>query len=134
MEGVLHESCDPSNTTIITLQRLAQAAAAVPRNGSAFKGPLVYECHSNSGGIDSVAAFLIGAGPYHFFGTGGWQGVEGHYVPEVMNRKLGNPDADGAYDPATQVWTRTFGAAAAHVAFDVKTNTGTVRWADEGLW
>ena len=47
-----------------------------------------------------------------------------------MDRKLGAPDADGAYDAATQTWSRTFGSAAAKVTFDVATNTGTIQWAD----
>ena len=50
---VLHESCDASNVTIQTLQRLAAAAAAAPRNGSAFAGPLIYECHFNSGSVNN---------------------------------------------------------------------------------
>ena len=53
-----------------------------------------------------------------------------HYIPYVMDRKLGAPDADGAYDAATQTWSRTFGSAAAKVTFDVATNTGTIQWAD----
>ena len=80
-----------------------------------------------------MPAFLIGAGPYHYWGLGGWVGVQGHWLPDVMDRKLGAPDADGAYDAATQVWTRTFGNGATKVVFDLKTNTGNVSWADTTL-
>ena len=135
VNGALHESCDPGNTTIQTLQRLAQAAAANPRNGSAFAGGLIYECHysvhgGNNGTIASIASFLIGAGQYHYWGMGGWQGTNNHYAP-IMSKKIGGPpDADGQYNSATGSWSRSFGGGATHVTFDVETNTGTIQWAD----
>ena len=89
MAGVLHESCGPDNTTINTLRNLSAAAAAVPRAGAAFAGPLVYECHG-TGSLHEVAAFLIGAGPYHFYGFGGWSTPSGHYDQRFMDQKLGD--------------------------------------------
>jgi len=131
VNGVLHESCAASNTTIQTLQRLAQAAAASPRNGSAFEGGLVYECHNDDcEDANSVAAFLIGAGPYHYWGCGGWQGTN-HYNPVLMNHTLGTPDGDGAYDSSSQIWSRSFGGGASKVTFNVSSNKGTIKWADE---
>jgi len=136
VNGALHESCSPSNTTINMLRNLSAAAAANPRTGSAFSGPLIFECHTECSTaemcVNSVSAFLIGAGPYHFWGTGGWSSTLGHYIPEVMDHHLGNPDTDGLYDAASQRWTRTFDGGASNggttVTFDLKTSTGYVSW------
>eukprot|EP00038_Savillea_parva_P002713 m.116872 g.116872 ORF g.116872 m.116872 type:complete len:514 (-) comp10932_c0_seq2:1779-3320(-) len=136
VNGALHESCDPTNITINTLRNLSAAAAASPRAGSAFSGPLVYECHTHCTTApsckDSVAAFLIGAGPYHYWGTGGWPTPDGHYIPDVMDHTLGAPDGDAVYDATTTVWTRTFAGGASKggttVTFNVSAGSGSISW------
>jgi hypothetical protein len=69
-------------------------------------------------------------GPFHFYGFGGWQGMgTGHYNAQLMDQKLGSPDADAEYNPETSTWTRSFGSGASHATFDAVKNTGTVQWA-----
>lgn len=136
VNGALHESCAGSNGTINTLLNLTAVANASPRPGSDFAGPLVYECHTNCKSAadceNSVSAFLIGAGPYHYWGVGEWATPEGHYIPELMDHPLGEPDGAAVYDAASSIWTRTFGGGASKggttVTFNVGTSEGSVSW------
>lgn len=132
VNGVLHESCHADNTTINTLRNLSAAAAATPRAGANFSGPLIYECHGQ-GKLNEVAAFLIGAGPNHYYGFGGWTSVNGHYDESLMGQKLGVPDGEGQYDAGSTTWTRTFagghGNGGSTATFNVSSNTGVIMWA-----
>eukprot|EP00045_Choanoeca_perplexa_P010037 m.100419 g.100419 ORF g.100419 m.100419 type:complete len:379 (-) comp15123_c0_seq2:26-1162(-) len=127
VNGVLQEECGPANSTIQTLQTATATAQA--HNAS-----YVYNCHNHCTNVtdcrDSVAAFLIGAGPYHYFGRGGWTDPEGdfssHWVPGIFDQPLGNP-SPAEYDASTQVWSRKFSTGTS-VTFDVKTNTGSISW------
>merc|ERR1712173_405749 len=69
VSGVLHEGCSPTNGTVLTLQSLALKAKQLQKR-------LVYQCHANcvsaADCVDTVAAFLIGAGKDHYFSTGAW--------------------------------------------------------------
>lgn len=129
VNGALHEGCKAKNDTIVTLQNLTQRAAQQGQR-------LIYQCHSKKGDLDEVAAFLIGCGPYHYYGMGGWAGVgkhgnfSEHWMPGVFDRKLGEPLADGKYDAETKEWTRTF-ASGTIVRFNAKTNTGNISWGEE---
>jgi hypothetical protein len=60
VNGALCEQCPASNTTILKLQNLTAVAAAMGKR-------LIYECHG-CGDMDEIAAFLIGAGEYHYYG------------------------------------------------------------------
>jgi hypothetical protein len=120
--GVLQEGCGASNATIQVLQA---ATAAAKRDGASY----VYECHSN-GEMDELAAFLVGAGENHFWGFGSWVTTFGNYSSSWLPQfdlALGAPAADGAYDPATAVWTRSF-ASGTDVTFNAKTNKGKIAW------
>ena len=123
-----HEGCAASNETVTTLRNLTATAATLGRR-------LVYQCHGECK-IDEVAAFLAGAGPYHYYGCGGWVGTGAHgnfsehWVEGVFGRRLGAPLADGAY--ADGVWTRTFRSGTA-VRFDAKTGKGKIRWGGEAV-
>ena len=124
VNGVLQEGCGASNTTINTLRAAAAAAARDARR-------YLYECHS-TGSEDELAAFLVGAGVDHYWGFGSWVyqqcgGAAADWSP-LLEKSLGAPLADGAYDAATALWTRSF-AAGVHVTFDAATNKGTVQWA-----
>ena len=69
VNGVLHEGCVAENDTITTLQNLTARAKAQNRR-------LIYQCHGGRGNVlNEVAAFLCGAGEYHYYGLGGWNGV-----------------------------------------------------------
>ena len=62
VNGALCEQCPASNATILKLQNLTALAVAMGKR-------LIYECHG-SGNLDEIAAFLIGAGEYHYYGSG----------------------------------------------------------------
>lgn len=123
--GVLQEECAAANATILLLRNATAAAAAA---GTRF----VYECHC-SGSQDELAAFLVGAGPDHYWGFGPWVTWAGGYaagwLPE-FDKPLGAPLAAGSYDVATSTWTRRF-ASGTVVTFDAKTNTGSIAWATD---
>jgi len=125
VNGVLQEGCGASNATVNTLRAAAAAAARDARR-------YLYECHS-TGSVDELAAFLIGAGADQYWGFGSWvyQGCGGAAADwsPLLEKPLGAPLADGAYDAATSLWTRSF-AAGVHVTFDARTNKGTVQWGE----
>lgn len=122
--GILQEKCDASNTTVTSLR----AAAALSR---ATGVRLLFECHADAADGASMAAFLIGAGPDHYWGFGPWVtdagGFSGRWLPE-FERPLGAPKADAAYDAATGVWTRAF-ASGTNATFDARSGKGAVEWA-----
>lgn len=125
VNGVLHEGCDASNKTINLLRNLTLVSQKQGR-------PLVYECHAGCKGadcLDSIASFLIGAGPYHFFGLGGWSGnsFSDHWIPQFFEPSLGKPKADAAYNSVSDVWTRHF-ESGTRVTFNAKNKTGTISW------
>ena len=74
MNGALHEGCAAENDTVTTLRNLTARAKAQNKR-------LIYQCHGRPGHpgkgevVDQVAAFLCGAGEYHYYGLGGWNGV-----------------------------------------------------------
>lgn len=129
VNGALHEGCDAANTTVNTLRNLTQVALQQKRR-------LIYQCHSKTGTLDEVAAFLVGAGPYHYFGLGQWHGTgkdgnfSEHWMPGVFDRALGAPLDDAVYDPSTDDWTRSF-ASGTVVTFNAKTNAGTISWGSD---
>ena len=125
VNGALHEGCAPNEETILTLQNLTSRAATTRKR-------LIYQCHSNDGhDVNRLAAFLIGAGKYHYYGCGGWTGaaheIDSHRPPE-LDKPLGPPAGPGTKDPASGVWSRSFGTPPTKVTFDPKTNTGSIAW------
>ncbi len=130
VNGPLHEGCAANNNTILTLQNLTARAEQQGRR-------LIYQCHGK-GTLDEVAAFLIGCGPYHYYGLGGWHGVgkhgnfSEHWIPGAFDRKLGEPLGDGQYDAGTKEWSRQF-ASGTTVRFNAGSNTGDIVWGEESL-
>ena len=124
VNGALHEGCDADEATILTLQNLTK----ISKQSSPPKR-MVYECHG-TGDLDELAAFLIGAGPYHYYGFGGWTGMtpaSQHWMPEFA-KPLGEPLADGAKDATTGIWSRAF-QSGTNVTFDLTTTPkGTISW------
>lgn len=134
VNGVLHEGCDASNGTVMTLRNLTQYSRSTGRR-------VVYECHqscskapANETCLPNVAAFLAGAGEYHYFVTGGWQSSaadEGsfktHWIPGLFDRPLGAPLGDAVYDESTDEWRRAF-ASGTKVTFNARTNEGSIQW------
>jgi len=127
VNGALHEGCAAENQTVLTLRNLTQIARAQGRR-------LIYQCHGGKDNpIDEIAAFLAGAGEYHYYGLGGWEGVGAHgnfsehWVEGIFGRKLGAPLTDATYDMLTDTWTRAF-ASGTQVHFNARTKKGAISW------
>ena len=76
-----------------------------------------------------MAAFLIGAGKYSYFGCGKWNSVNDDtkaltWRPEY-DKPLGEPIGSATY--SNNIWSREF-AKGTKVEFDVSTNKGTITW------
>ena len=96
------------------------------------------QCHGGGGKkqvgnlTDQIAAFLTGAGEYHYYGLGAWSSggnFSHHWIDGVFDRKLGAPLADATYDASTSTWTRSF-ASGTKVRFNAETKKGAISWAD----
>ena len=76
-----------------------------------------------------LAAFLIGAGKYCYYGCGRWYGKgddnEPWYWRPEFDHPLGDPVGPPSY--ASGVWKRSF-ASGTEVTFDTSNNKGTIRW------
>jgi len=94
----------------------------------------VYEASGKCGCAcleSDVAAFLIGAGQFSYFGFGAWispdlADVQRRWCPELFERPLGTPLANGTRD-AGGVWRRSF-ASGTNVTFFGKNGTGVIDW------
>ena len=75
-----------------------------------------------------MAAFLIGAGKYSYFGCGEWQAIGKDSKPltwrEEYDKPLGEPEPPEYHN---NMWSRRFSKGTL-VTFDTKTNTGTIKW------
>ena len=77
-----------------------------------------------------IAAFLIGAGKYSYYGCGPWNAsgvgnnTSWYWRPE-FDYPLGEPVSAASY--ANGIWKRKFGSGT-EVMFDTSTNKGTIRW------
>ena len=50
---------------------------------------LMFQCHGNDASVDTMAAFLVGAGEGHYLTVGGWDdGAMNHWSDE-FSRPLG---------------------------------------------
>ena len=78
---------------------------------------------------DYIAAFLIGAGEYAYFGCGHWSANGDDTTPLTWrpeyDKPLGAPKGPAQYNAG--VWTRSF-ASGTEVMFDTKGNKGTIKW------
>ena len=78
---------------------------------------------------DYIAAFLIGAGEYAYFGCGNWFAEGDDTKPLTWraeyDKSLGTPKGPAMYKD--QVWTRSF-LSGTIVMFDTKSNHGTINW------
>ena len=122
VKAVQIEFFTPDNKSINSLMLGAQAGqimqAHVPRNVSCT-GDLT----------DYMAAFLIGAGDYSYFGCGDWYAEGGDTSPLIWrpeyDKLIGVPKFPALYNDG--VWTRAF-ALGTTASFDTKTNKGTINW------
>lgn len=79
--------------------------------------------------IHYIAAFLIGAGEYSFFGCGQWNS-QGNVRDSLLwrpeyDQALGYPLENAAYQDG--VWSRKFNYGT-KVTFDTSNNKGTIKW------
>ena len=130
-DGVHAEHCRPTNATILSLQRMARTQPGK-----------IIECHfqpDNDGYLlDSLAAFLIGAGEGHFFGFGFWDDIPSlggqpdfsDHWDDMFRRRLGQPLGDGTYYPQTHSWLRAFasGTQVTSTWHAPRTETEAGRW------
>jgi hypothetical protein len=82
--------------------------------------------------LDSLAAFLIGAGKNSYYGTGSWiiadlSDVQNRWCPNMFERPLGPPLANATKD-ASGVYHRNF-SSGTYVSFDTNANKGQIHWA-----
>jgi hypothetical protein len=82
--------------------------------------------------LDSLAAFLIGAGNNSYYGTGDWivhdlNDVQNRWCPNMFERPLGPPLANATKD-ASGVYHRNF-SSGTYVSFDTNANKGQIHWA-----
>lgn len=128
VNGILSETCKNNNATINTLLYATELSQKQGR-------PLIYECHAkNCTGDDclnSISAFLIGAGPYHFWGWGKWhnESFSDRWMPKFFDQPLGKPKGDAVYDVVSQTWTRHF-QSGTKVTFNTKNNKGNISWSN----
>ena len=81
---------------------------------------------------DYIAAFLIGAGEYSYFGCGDWYAEGDNTKPLTWrpeyDKPLGAPKGPVQYrSNAGIIWTRSF-ASGTEVTFDTKRKKGTITW------
>ena len=81
---------------------------------------------------DYVAAFLIGAGEYSYFGCGQWASNGSNISPITWHpeydKPLGAPKGPATYNSG--VWTRSF-ASGTEVTFNTNENKGTIKWSQK---
>ena len=120
VKAVQIETFKPSNRSIAALMLGAQVGQVVQTH-------VPGKCSVDL--TDYMAAFLIGAGEYSYFGCGGWN-AEGNDTMPLMwhpeyDKPLGTPKGPAKY--ASGVWTRSF-ASGTNVTFDTSKNKGTINW------
>ena len=89
--------------------------------------PINVSCSSDL--TNYIAAFLIGAGEYCYFGCGNWRSEGNDTEPLTWrpehDKILGAPTGQAVYKAG--VWTRSF-SSGTDVMFDTTTNEGTIKW------
>jgi len=101
VNAVLQETCPAKNGTIHLLQNLTSTSQKIRKR-------LVFQCHTKSPSVNSMAAFLCGAGVDHYYSIGGWKkaftdGFDDHWNQD-FERPLGEPLTDCLYDHITTTW------------------------------
>lgn len=121
VKAVQIEFFTPNNDSITSLRLGAKVSQVVQAHV-----PINTSCSSDL--TDHIAAFLIGAGEYAYFGCGGWRAKGDDTRPLTWrpeyDKPLGEPK-EAVYKDG--VWNRSF-MSGTEVAFDTKTNKGTINW------
>ena len=122
VKAVQIENFGATNNSIQSLLLGAQVGQVIQAHV-----PVKVKCTSDL--TDYMAAFLIGAGEYAYFGCGDWNAEGDDTTPLTWHpeydKPLGAPKGPAQYKAG--VWTRSF-ASGTDVMFDTKTNKGTIKW------
>ena len=122
VKAVQIESFAASNGSIENLLLGAEAGQVVQAHV-----PVRVPCTSDL--TNYIAAFLIGAGDYAYFGCGNWHAEENDTSPltwrSEYDKPLGVPKGPANY--TNGVWTRSF-ASGTEVTFNTKGNKGAIKW------
>ena len=90
--------------------------------------PIFVPCSSDL--TDFIAAFLIGAGEYSYFGCGHWNSTASDMSPFTWrpeyDKPLGAPKGPAQYS-SSGMWSRAF-ASGTSVTFNTVTNKGIIYW------
>eukprot|EP00927_Polykrikos_kofoidii_P046470 TRINITY_DN40705_c0_g1_i1.p1 TRINITY_DN40705_c0_g1~~TRINITY_DN40705_c0_g1_i1.p1 ORF type:complete len:475 (+),score=90.50 TRINITY_DN40705_c0_g1_i1:61-1425(+) len=119
----------------------ADAASIVELQAGATQGYLVQAHVSVNDAVtqcgcdcytDHLAAFLVGAGDYSYFGSGTWISkslgeVTRQWCPAIYDRPVGRPLSDAVLVAGR--FERHF-VSGTWVEFDTSTNKGSIHWAD----
>lgn len=111
------------------------AQREIPMILKAANEGVVFQAHAACGSQDpedpfeqtKLAAFLVGAGKYAYYMCGGWAGAANLTWPALYDLPLGEPLSNATLD-SEGVYHRSF-SKGTNVAFDTKTNNGTIAWA-----
>ena len=122
VKAVMIEYFRPSNDSIVELMLGVEVGQVVEAHV-----PITQNCHEDL--TDYIAAFLIGAGKYCYFGCGIWSTENDNdqaffWKPEY-DKPLGAPTGPATYNNG--IWRRKFSHGTS-VKFDTSTNTGTIEW------
>ena len=122
VKAVQIEFFSPSNNSIVELMLGATVGQVVQAHV-----PVSQNCHEDL--TNYMAAFLIGAGKYSYFGCGNWNTQNDDtsafiWKPEY-DKPLGEPTGPAIYNNG--VWMRKFSHGTS-VKFDTSTKTGTIEW------
>ena len=112
----------PSNDSIVELMLGVEVGQVVEAHV-----PITQDCREDL--TDYIAAFLIGAGKYSYFGCGNWATFNndtGSFVwKSEYDKPLGAPTSTATY--VNGLWRRKFSYGTI-VEFDTNTSTGTIKW------
>ena len=122
VKAVQIENFGATNNSIQSLLLGAQVGQVIQAHV-----PVKVKCTSDL--TNYMAAFLIGAGEYAYFGCGDWNAEGDDTTPLTWHpeykKPLGAPKGPAQYKAG--VWTRSF-TSGTDVMFDTKTNKGTIKW------
>ena len=122
VKAVQMQKFNPTNRSIQSLLLGAEVGQVMQAHV-----PVDVPCTSDL--TDYIAAFLIGAGQYSYFGCGDWV-AEGDdtkpltWRPEY-DKPLGAPKGPAQYNAG--VWIRSF-ISGTEATFDTRANKGTIKW------
>ena len=122
VKAVQIEFFHPNNDSIVELMLGVEVGQVMQAHV-----PITQDCCEDL--TNYIAAFLIGAGKYCYFGCGNWSSIDDEtstfiWRPEY-DKPLGAPTGPATYNNG--IWSRKFSRRTS-VKFDTSTNTGTIEW------